>query len=171
MRLLLYALVLTIVGCASPAVQQQMVASPVDSGVSVNRALFGSLAVRNVSGGSDTNPLWVSQVGPNEFRGALTESLRGYGYLVSTDAKPRFFIDANLDSLIQPFMGLTFNVTSVVTYRVEQDGVKRTIPVTATGSATPSDAFIGVERMRLANERSIKENIRAFLSRISSELK
>jgi hypothetical protein len=160
-----------IAGCASPAMQQQMVASPVDSGVSANRALMGSFAVRSVSGGSDTNPLWISQVGPSEFRGALTESLRGYGYLAAPNVQPRFFIEANLDSLIQPFMGFTFNVTSVVTYRIEQDGVKRSIPVTATGSATTSDAFIGAERMRLANERSIKENIRVFITRISTELK
>ena len=171
MRFILYALVSLIVGCASPAAQQQMVASPVDSGVSANKALFGSVAVRNVSGGADTNPLWISQVGPNEFRGALTESLRGYGYLSATGAKPRLLIDANLDSLIQPFMGFTFNVTSVVTYQVEQDGVKRPIPITATGSTTTSDAFIGAERMRLANERSIKENIRLFITKISAELK
>lgn len=46
----------------------------------------------------------------------------------------------------------------------------RAFSATATGTATVSDAFAGVERLRFADERSIKENIRTFLEQPSSTL-
>jgi hypothetical protein len=160
----LISAVVVISGCATPASQQQMISQPNEVGAKINSALVGVVSVRNVTGGQDTNPMWVSQVGTNEFRGALTESLRAYGYLAGESGKSKLIIDANLQSLSQPLLGLTFNVTSTVTYTVQRDGTLKSYPVTATGTATTSDAFIGTERMRIANERSIKENIKQFVS-------
>jgi hypothetical protein len=160
------------VGCATPASQQMMsVTSPTISGPKVDPRLKGTVHVRNVSGGQDTNPLWVSQVGTNEFRGALLDSLKAYGYSAADPKDAKMFLDANLQSLSQPFAGFTFNVVSVVNYTVEakdSSTPSTRIPITATGTATVSDAFLGTERMRLANERSIKENIAKFLNALGA---
>lgn len=156
------------VGCATPASQQMMsVTSPTISGLKVDPRLKGAVHVRNVIGGQDTNPLWVSQVGTNEFRGALVDSLKAYGYNAVDPKDAKIVVDANLQSLSQPFAGFTFNVVSVVNYTIETKEPPTSVkkhPITATGSATVSDAFLGVERMRLANERSIKENITKFIT-------
>jgi hypothetical protein len=155
------------VGCAAPASQQMMsVTSPSISGSKAEPRLKGSVFVRSVSGGKGTNPLWVSQVGTNEFRGALVDSLKAYGYNAVDPKDAKITVDANLLSLSQPFAGFTFNVISVVNYTVETKGALSPVnrlPITATGTATVSDAFVGTERMRLANERSIKENITKFI--------
>ena len=60
-------------------------------------------------------------------------------------------------------------MTSVVTYKLEGAGITKTYPITATGTATVSDAFLGLERLRIANERSIQENIKSFISALSKE--
>ena len=63
-------------GCASPAVGVNMVAS-VDAGTRAPResALRGAIKVRNVAGGTETNPLWMSKVSDKEFAIALQGSL------------------------------------------------------------------------------------------------
>ena len=66
---------------------------------------------------------------------------------------------------------MTFDVVSNVEYKLTRNGQVRVFPVTATGTATVSDAFVAIERLRLANERSMKENIRIFLAQVSSKLR
>jgi hypothetical protein len=63
--------------------------------------------------------------------------------------------------------GLTFDVTSTVRYTVEGQGKRKIFPITAVGTATTSEAFAAVERLRIANEKSIKENIKKFLNELS----
>jgi hypothetical protein len=79
-------------------------------------------------------------------------------------------VDANLQELNQPMFGFTFDVVSTVLYTVTGDGKQQQMPVTATGTASTSDAFVGMERLRIANERSIKENIKLFLQRLSDQI-
>ncbi len=170
LRILVLACTATLIGCATPANQQMMSVTPtVANKAPPNPSLKGAISVRSVSGGQDTNPLWISQVGTQEFKGALSDSLRAYGYLSNDPTNAPILVDANLQSLSQPIFGMTFNVVSVVNYSIQRQGQNATqLPITATGSATISDAFLGVERMRLANERSIKENITKFLEGLSA---
>lgn len=92
------------------------------------------------------------------------------GYTAADASKAKYSIDANLQDLKQPVFGLTFDVVSTVLYTVTADGKQSQFPVVATGTATTSDAFIGIERLRLANERSIRENIKTFLNMLSEQL-
>lgn len=154
-------------GCATPATQQAMSIGYGETSSVAPPALKSQFSVRNVTGGKETNPLWTSQVDSAGFRSALQQSLGVAGYLAPSSDRARYAIDAELQQLDQPLFGLTMDVTSVVQYTVEGDGAKKTIPVTAKGTATVSDAFIGMERLRLANEKSIKENIKAFLQALS----
>ncbi len=162
------ALALTLVGCATPASHQAMSVSGADSTLQISEKLKGQVIVRNVIGGKDTNPLWTSQVDSQSFKTALEASLSSVGYKANgSDAK--FKIDAELQDLNQPGFGLTFNVQSTVGYTVASDSGSVSVPITAVGTATTSDAFIGVERLKIANERSIKENIKAFINRLTKQ--
>jgi len=159
---------LALVGCASPASHQGMSISSIEVPIKASEKLKGQIYIRKVSGGQDTNPIWISQVDSPTFKTALESSLASMGYRSnSPDAKYR--VDADLQDLNQPGFGLTFNVQSTVSYTVATGGASSSVPITATGTATVSDAFLGVERMKIANERSIKENIKAFIERLTKQ--
>ncbi len=152
--------------CASPATPQAMTVQAGEVGA-INARLKGNLGVASVSGGRETNPLWASKVDDAAFRKALEDSLARTGYLAAPGAQPGYQVSAELVALKQPMLGLTFEVTSEVNYRVTGQGVDKRYPVVASGVATTSDAMIGTERLRIANERSILENIRSFLRQLS----
>ena len=158
-------------GCATPASPTGMVVSAEEPIAQKNLALQNAVTVRSVTGGKETSPLWTSQVDSNGFRTALTQSLYSIGYEAGSQEKATLLVDAELVSLSQPLFGLTFDVTSSVVYKVEGATFKRNFPITAVGTARTSDAFIGVERLRIANERSIKENIKQFLRELSLSYK
>lgn len=69
--------------------------------------------------------------------------------------------------------GLTFDVKSNIVYKLESTdpttSYSKSIPVNATGTATTSDAFVAIERLRIANERSILENIKALLKQLQNQ--
>ena len=167
--LAVFAVFLT--GCATPASPTGMAVSATEPIAQKNPALQNAVTVRSVSGGKETNPLRTSQVDNNGFRTALTQSLYSIGYAAGTTEQQKLVIDAELVSLSQPHFGFTFDVTSSVIYRVEGKSFKRDFPITATGTARTSDAFVGFERWRIANERSIQENIRQFLRELSLSYK
>jgi hypothetical protein len=160
------AVLLNLGGCATSATSQAMTVKP-GTTAAVNPKLKGAVAVEQVTGGKDTNPLWASQVDNAGFRKALEDSLNIAGYLATDPAKAQYKVSADLKALDQPFIGITFDVKSHVDYKLT--GPKGATPykVDATGSASPSDAFVGVERLRIANERSVLENIKEFLNQLA----
>ncbi|MEN9904733.1 MAG: hypothetical protein RLZZ555_1298 [Pseudomonadota bacterium] len=157
-------------GCATPATQQAMSIAYGDVAAATQAELKGAFVVRNVTGGKATNPLWTSQVDNASFQQALSQSLAVAGYGAAPGQGGRYQIDADLQQLKQPLFGLTFDVLSTVQYTVEGAGLRRQFPVSATGTATTSDAFVAIERLRIANERSVKENIKEFLRQLPAQL-
>lgn len=154
-------------GCATSARTEAMTVQPADIGMA-NARLKGSLKMGSVTGGKETNPLWTSQVDDAGFRKALEESLAGSGYLAAPGTPHRYEVSAELVSLDQPVFGLTYDVKSKVNYRLAGQGADKSYPIEATGTATTSDSMLGVERLRIANERSILENIKAFLRQLAT---
>lgn len=154
-------------GCATAAKPQAMIVQPQPAAV-VNPKLKGALRVNSVSGGQSTNPMWASKVDNAGFKQALERSLSIAGYLAPSGSDAPFVLDANLQNLKQPLIGVSFDVTSSVHYRVTGVDVARDYSVTATGTATFSDAWVGVERLRIANENSINENIKALLRHLEA---
>jgi len=169
-KLIVTLAVTILVGCATPASQQAMSVSMQDIPANSNAKLKGQVLVGNVTGGKETNPMWTSQVDTQGFRGALDKSIAMAGYRAADASQAKYSVDANLKDLNQPLFGFSFDVVSTVLYTVTGEGQKRQIPVTATGTATTSDAFVGMERLRIANERSIKENIKLFLQKLSEQI-
>lgn len=153
-------------GCAAaPANKHAMVVSPVSV---VSAEQKGRFVVNSVTGGKATNPFWTSQVSNESFEAALKESLAFSGLSAADGADGKYKVDAELVSLKQPLFGLTFDVVSTVNYTVAGDGVKKVFPIVATGTATTSDAFVAISRLKIANEKSIQENIKAFIQQLSS---
>jgi hypothetical protein len=161
------ALLFGLNGCATPANPAAMAVAPPATAAPFPAQLQHAMCVRSVTGGEATNPLWTSQVGDADFKTALSSSLTSAGLAASPDAC-HYQIDANLLGLSQPFAGFDMTVTSHVNYKVyDQAGQPYTLAtISAPFTATPGDAFLGIERMRLANEGSIRTNILQFFDKL-----
>jgi len=162
---------LTLAACGipipgSPATSQGMTVSASQAAVP-NAKFKEDIAVGQVSGGEPTH--MVSKVDNESFKKALEDSLAGVGYLAPAGTTPEYTLDANLQSLDQPLAGLTLDVTSKVDYTLSVGGVTKHLPITATGTATFSDSSSFVKRLRLANEKSIQENITGLLQQLQSQ--
>lgn len=153
-------LAIGIAGCAKPQamfVAQGTIANPVAK-------YKGAMALRSVTGGAAINILTMPGVMDDAFKSALQSSLANAGYLAS-DAAAKYTLDATIDNLQQPLIGISMDVTATVTYTVTPAGGGQPVryPVTTQGSASFSDSPIGADRLAKANEKAMQENIRTFL--------
>jgi hypothetical protein len=160
--------ILALAGCAGGARVSNMVASVQPDALPLTElsTLFHSVRIEGVRGGESTNPLWISKVGNQEFEDALKQSLISHG-IYSGEVGAGFLLMADLQALDQPFIGLDMTVTSTVHYLVRDEAsgdhyFEQTINAPFTASI--GDAFLGYERIRLANEGSIRENISKFIA-------
>lgn len=163
-------IVATLSGCASPARMDQMIVDGQPSQRIAETPLRNNLAVRDVTGGKETNPMWKSNVGSGEFEQALESSLRAVG-LFAPKQGGRYMLTAHLENVDQPIFGFSMTVTATVKYVVTErasgkDVFEKTVVVPYTASV--SDAFMGVERLRLANEGAIKANITQLIDELFS---
>ena len=165
--LLLISLILG--GCASPARIDKMTISYRDAAIYKDPTeLSNSVNVKDVSGGEKTNPMWTSEIGSNEFELALVDSL-AVAKLLSTDGKGKYELTARIVKVDQPMFGASFTVTSSVHYQLVRKNDQKIIfdeEIKAPYTATMSDAFIGVERLKLANEGSARENITELVDKL-----
>lgn len=157
-------------GCATPARTDQMVATSLSTPrVAVSPALRESIGIRDVTGGRDTNPLWVSNVGSVEFERALEDSLRNAGLLAPVRGAARYQLSADLHKLDQPLMGIDMTVTATVDWHLVERSTGRNVLKRSIGTpytAKMSDAFLGAERMKLANEGAIRRSIEVLIDEI-----
>ncbi|MCA3276389.1 MAG: hypothetical protein ING26_12800 [Roseomonas sp.] len=133
--------------------------------ISANSSLREAVAIGQVSGGRETNPLWVSDVSSADLAEALRLSLAARSMI--TIRNERFRLEASMLNLQQPMMGVDMTVTSRISYRVirvADSTIAFEREITAPFTAAFSSSFYGVERLRLANEGSIRENISQFLA-------
>jgi hypothetical protein len=154
--------------CAQPSRPSSMVATAT-SQPSAPSVMEDAIAIGQVAGGEETNPMWTSEISAESFRTALQQSL--INYRLHSPNGP-YQLNAVLMNVDQPLIGLDMTVTTTVAYalvdRSEKEVWSRT--VTAPYTATMSDAFLGVERLRIANEGSAKENIRRALDALVEEV-
>ena len=168
-RLLLVALAALLAGCATPARVDQMTAAPT-SMVAVPDALRQNVAIKDVTGGQDTNPLWTSQVSSAEFERALEASLRAANILQPNRHAGRFTLSAQLSKLEQPIIGLNMTVTASVLYQLVERTTAKTIwekVITTPYTASFGDALLGVERLKLANEGAVRANILELINQLA----
>lgn len=161
------ALLLT--GCAAPARIDQMTANSTPQQRVAQTPLRVNVAVRDVTGGKETNPMWVSNVGNSEFEQALESSLRDAGLLANGKQSGKYTLVAHLERIDQPMAGLDMTVTVTVLYSVVERASGKEVlnrriamPYTATFGA----AFAGAERLRIANEGAVRTNITKLIEEL-----
>ena len=164
----IFAAILYLSGCASGAKMENMI---YQGGQKIySDELNESLEVSNVSGGQKTNPAWTSEISSEAFSGAVKKSLLAQGLLSDNG---RYKLTVKMLKVDQPIFGLDLEVTTHVQYTLLDSKENLTVfdeTIIAPHTATFSDAFAAVKRLRLANEGSGKKNISVFLKKLS-ELK
>jgi hypothetical protein len=157
--------VLILGGCATPAAVEQMAVSlPITQ---TNPALKNSVGVLDVTGGRETNPMWTSQVSSDAFRRALEQSLQNAGMFSKIASGGRYQLTADLTRLDQPLMGFDMTVTSTVRYSLVDNQTRKEVysrVIQVGHTATISDAFVGSQRLKLANEGAVQANIKSFIN-------
>ena len=158
-------------GCATPARMEQMVAPVQPAQRVVKTPLRDNVAVTEVTGGKETNPMCMSNVSSGEFERALETSLRDVGLLSNGKQAGKYVLVANMEKLDQPFIGISMTVTASVQYTVidrasRKEIFSRTIAIPYTASF--GDAFLGTERLKMANEGAIRVNIAALINELFS---
>lgn len=167
-RILLIGLMFVLGACAQPARVSQMIHQPDSEQLeTVPDTMQQSVAIAAVNGGEETDPLWMSEVGNAEYRQALQSSLQSYG-LFADYGGGDYDLTAHLIALDQPLVGFDMTVTSTASYVVVRtsDGIEVFNDTIVTPyTADFSESFMAVERLRMANEGAVRENIRAFITR------
>ena len=166
-------LALSLGACATASTTGAMVPTLVaENIIEVDSVLYESVAVGEVTGGKETNPLWVSKVANDDFAGALSQTLSAHAMLAPETNKYR--LDADLVGLKQPFAGLDMTVTSTVQYTltdVDANEVVYSSEVKTPYTAKMGDAFVAVQRLKLANEGSIRANLSTMISEMVASMK
>lgn len=155
-----------LVGCATPSSVDQMTSrqAPLLTQPQ-SAALKRSVVVQDVTGGRETSPMWTSQVSSDAFRRALEDSLRNAGILGGGGGL-KFRLTADLLRVDQPMFGASMTVSSQVRYSLVEIATGKEIygrVIDASYTAAWNAAFLGVERLKIANEGSIRENIESLL--------
>lgn len=127
-----------------------------------------NVSLGEVSGGKETNPLWTSQIDNEAFSGAIIQSLQSQGLYAE---RGTYSLNAELIKVKQPLFSGNTTVATSVKYRLTDLSSNKVILdelIEAAYTAKLSEAFIGVQRLRLANEGSIKNNIAALLEKLAT---
>lgn len=166
--LFVLAFVATLGGCAAPAriEQMQVNTSLATRTAAANSHLKENVALRDVTGGKETNPMWISSVSSTDFERALEASLKDAGLLSQNRQGSKYSLVVHLMKLDQPFFGASMTVSATVRYTLveratNKDVLERTVSLPYT--AAFSDALLGTERMKLANEGAVRVNIQALI--------
>ena len=126
-----------------------------------------NLCVGKVSGGSKTNPLWVSKVDDKRFNAALTASLKNAGFI---SASPQYRLEAKLQVLAQPFMGANLRGTALIDYHIyDIKSGKQVFDETIDSEFTSklNDALMEATRLKIANEDAIRCNIEQLIKKLN----
>jgi hypothetical protein len=157
---------LLVTGCAAPARIEQM-AVHLPNSVIADTPLKKSVAVTEVTGGRETNPMWSSQVSSESFQRALELSLRNVGLSDPLISANKYHLTADILQVSQPMLGIDMTVTANVRYSLIDTTTRKEVfskVITGTYTAKFSDAFAGVERLKLANEGAAKTNIQLLVN-------
>ncbi len=164
---------LSLSACASASLPGAMAVDVSKSSmIDTQSPLSHAIAAPTVTGGKDTNPMWVSNVSNADFAEALRQTLAA-NTMLSTD-KARFNLAAQLIQLKQPMMGFDMTVTAHVKYTLTDVTTGKVVwekEITTPHTATMSDAMLGVKRLQLANEGAIKANIEQLVTELIAESK
>ena len=155
-------------GCATASKPTAMVADVVQ----VEHRNAASVAV-TVTGGADTSSMGASNISNDDFAAAIRDSIEKSGVFASiaTAGAGEYQINAQIVRLDRPILGFSFTVTMEVTWRLLWTSSQEVVwekSVTSSFTATTGDAFVGVTRLRLANEGAARANIKDAITQLGS---
>jgi|GEM_PF-3554199 len=112
------------------------------------------------------HPLYLTEVTNGELLLALEDSLINNGYL-SQATEGRYLLNAKIiDQIKLPSLGINFTYESTIKYNLidkTNGSIVYENKITTSGKSEFSDTIVGAERMRIANENSVKNNIKTFM--------
>lgn len=159
---------LSLVGCASPAMNEHMI----PQGEALHMAAAGSkfhqsIQKTEVTGGSETNPLWTSQVSSENFQLALQDSFKKADFFSENGP---YDLKAKLVTLDQPASGMGLTVRATVDYTIREKSNNTIVfdeTIDSSFTAGMYDSIYSATRLRFANEGAIRRNIELFLKKVS----
>jgi hypothetical protein len=147
-----------------------MTATHVDTtSVLADSPMRNGIAINSVSGGTSTNPMWLSKVGDENFKQSLQLSLQSSALLAQDGSKGNYSLDVKLLSLNQPFAGFDLKVTATVEYVLQEVATGKKVlntTIVTPFTATVGDAFVAMVRLKIANEGAIRVNIEEFIKQL-----
>jgi|TARA_B110000971_G_scaffold141605_1_gene144777 hypothetical protein len=158
-------------GCAAPAQMQLMIPETNRDISKLPQQLKSNIFVQSVSGGEKTNPLWTSEISSNGYKTALEQSLANAGLLGVIQDDSNYHLIVSMIKVSQPMIGLGMTVNATVKYQMKEiDSGKIVLSeiISRPYTAKFSDAVIAVYRLQKANEGAARENIKAFIDRLSN---
>jgi len=157
-------------GCAAPAKVTSMTVMPAHHEVAGNNsALKNKVIVSSVTGGEETNPMWTSEIDSAGFKKALEDSLKFAGLADMGQSAASYRLETQLLSVNQPLVGFDMTVTVVAAYKLYNAANEKLVwskQYSSPYTATVSDAFVGFQRLQLANEGSAKANIKMLVDHL-----
>ncbi len=169
MYLVLVLLLLS--ACATaPDIEDMVVDVETGEGLAFHQNLQNKVIVTSVEGGDETNPLWTSEIESEGFKSALVESLRAAGLLSSEENIADYQLFVKILEVDQPVFGFDMTVSAVVEYKLANISTSEVVfneTLKSRYTATMDDTFYGPERLKIANEGAVKQNIKMLLERLS----
>lgn len=170
-RFLALSMTAMLVACAAPArIDQMQVNSSLAARTAAKESpLRDGIAIRDVTGGKETNPMWISNVSSHDFERALEMSLRDAGLWSPNRQASKYQLIVHLEKLDQPFGGFDMTVTANVRYSLVERSTNKTVferSLTTPYTAKLGDALLGTERMKLANEGAVRSNIQQLIDQL-----
>ncbi|MES2262402.1 MAG: hypothetical protein V4724_28090 [Pseudomonadota bacterium] len=161
-------LLLTLGGCATPASHEAMV--PVSFQVAKQHPK--SIAVV-VAGGTETSAAGKSQIGDGELKQALVKAIeqtKTFSQVVEGKSGD-YILNVNIFNVVQPSFGFSFTVQMEMGWTLTRADTGATVwqeSIKSEHTATTSDAFAGVTRLKLANEGAVRNNVAQGLTKLSA---
>jgi len=159
---------LFLAGCATPSTPAAMTAKPVTA-VTKNPESLGV----NVTGGGETSSMGASNISDADFATAIKTSIADSGLFAKITASEQadYLLSVAIVRLDRPLFGASFTVNFEATWRLSRRSDQKLIwekSVASSFTATMGDAFVGVTRLRLANEGAARTNIQDAITQMSA---
>jgi hypothetical protein len=161
--ILLFAVYLS--GCAFPASKEGMIVTDYIAPKKIGEKIF----VKESTGGSITLPFWKSNIPNDNFSEAVKESLLNSKVFSAQSFNwgDDWGLEIEIIDVDQPILGFNLTVTTNIKYSLYLKGKKvHETTIREPGTATFSESFIGIQRLRIANEFSAKANVKKFIAEL-----
>ncbi len=133
-------------------------------------ALAQAVTIGTIEGGSITTGVNPSQVDNEALRGALELTMVSHR-IYAAPSQARYRLSGILQELRQPFFAFDMTVTSNILWTMVEAASGTAVwqdLVVTPHTARLGEALLGVERLRVANEGSIKANLTELMRRLAN---